>query len=151
MIQTVTRRYICFASIVEGDLDAPERQRCEAALFARLSEARVGISMISVHDGGCAFAVDEYDLADVRKALESLNVAVSVRMRCARITLRGRDVDASPRLASCVIAAIAEQGIATIHVSAGPADVAVLVADRDAVRTQVVMSESVTLLSPSGI
>lgn len=151
MIQTITRRHICFASLVEGDLATPERQRCESALFARLSKARVGISMVSVHDGGCAFAVDEYDLADLRNSIESLNVALSVRMRCARITLTGSEIDSSYRTVSCVIAAIADEGIATIHLSACTADVAVLVADRDAARAQAAISMCASALSSSGV
>lgn len=140
MLQTITRRHICFASIVEGDVATPQRERCESALFARLSNARVGISMVAVHDGGCAFAVDEYDLADVREAMKSLNLALSVRTRCARVALTGVGAGASNRTVSAVLGAIAEAGIGLIHLSSGVSDVTVLVAERDAARAQALMS-----------
>ncbi len=88
--------------------------------------------MVGAGEGGAAvFAVDEYDLAAVRREAEHLNVELQVRTRCARITLvqRGEgQVPAVPR----TIGALTEAAIVVVHISAAPGMLAVLVDERDA-------------------
>jgi aspartokinase len=142
MYQTRTRRHVCFASVIEGDVTSPSRETCEFELFTRLMHAGIPISMLTLHDGGCAFAVDEYDLNAVRDAMHDLNLALSIRLNCARVTLqqRGeRDPHWSP---AGVIAAIAQAGIGMVHLSANDDEIAVLVDQREASRVQAAMTET---------
>jgi aspartokinase len=140
MVQTITRRHVCFATIIEGNLAT--RERSESALFARLAAARIAVSMVAVNDVGCTFAVDEYDLDGLRAAVQELNVALRLRTRCARITVSRRgNIDRPLPSIGSVIAVMAEAGIGIIHLAVGTDDVSVLVDERDAVRTQAVLAQ----------
>jgi aspartokinase len=136
MVQTHTRRHVCFASIIEGNLAT--RERCESDLFARLSAARIEVFMVAVNDVGCALALDECDLDGLGKAVQSLNVALRVRTHCARISVSRRGAPL-PSICS-VIEAMAEAGIAFIHLAAGTGELSVLVDERDAARAQVALA-----------
>ena len=140
MVQTRTRRHVCFVTIIEGDLATPMREQCESAFFERLSAARIAVSMVAVNDSGCVLAVDEYDLEGMHKAAQALNVALRMRSRCARVSVSKRGAAPPLPSVSTVIAALAEEGIGIIHLAAGTNEVSVLVDERDAVRTQVVLS-----------
>jgi aspartokinase len=136
MVQTHTRRHVCFASIIEGNLAT--RERCESALFARLSAAQIDVSMVAVNDVGCAFALDEYDLDGLGKAVQSLNVALRVRTHCVRILVSRRG---APLPSVCsVIEAMAEAGIGFIHLAAGSGELSVLMDERDAARAQLALA-----------
>jgi aspartokinase len=139
MALTHTRRHVCFASIIEGNLAT--RERCESALFARLSAAGIEVSMVAVNDVGCALALDEHDLDGLGKAVQSLNVALRLRTHCARVSVSQRGVDPPPLPSiSSVIGAMAEAGICFVHLAAGTGDLSVLVDERDAARTQAVLA-----------
>jgi len=140
MVQTRTRRHVCFVSVIEGDLATPLRERSEADLFGRLAAEGVKVSMVAVNDVGCALTVDEYELDGLRKAVQSLNVALRVRTRCARVVVAQRDGGAPPPSVSSVIAGMAEAGIGVIHLAGETSGLAVLVDERDAVRTQAVLA-----------
>jgi aspartokinase len=133
-----TRPHICFASIIEGNLAT--RERCESALFARLSAAGIEVSMVAVNDVGCALALDEHDLDGLGKAVQSLNVAVRLRTHCVRVSLSQRGVDPPLPSISSVIGAMAEAGICFVHLAAGTDDLSVLVDERDGVRAQAVLA-----------
>ncbi len=68
--------------------------------------------------------------------MRSLNVALRLRLYCARITLEQRGNIDHTWSASRAIAAIAEAGIGLIHVSANAETVVVLVDQRDANRVR---------------
>jgi aspartokinase len=138
MIQTRTRRHVCFVTIVEGDLTTPHRERCESTFFTRLSAARIAVSMVGVNDEGCALAVDEYDLDGLRKAAQQLNIALRVRTHCARILITEPGVDPPLPPVSSVLAAMAEAEIGVIHLATGSDGLAILVDERDAARAQTV-------------
>jgi aspartokinase len=133
-----TRRHVCFASIIEGNLAT--RERCESALFARLSAAGIEVSMVAVNDVGCALALDECDLDGLGKAVQSLNVALRLRTHCVRVSVSQRGVDPPLPSISSVIGAMAEAGICFVHLAAGTDDLSVLVDERDAARTQAVLA-----------
>jgi hypothetical protein len=142
MTQTRTRRHVCFASIIEGDLTTPERERCEAAFFEKLAAAHIPISMVAVNDVGCVFAIDEFDLQVLREAVGRLNVALNIHKHCARLSLSSTHQPYPP--VSGVIAAMAEAGISIIHLAAGSNDLAILVEERDATRAQAVLASTVS-------
>jgi aspartokinase len=133
-----TRRHVCFASIIEGNLAT--RERCESALFARLSAAGIEVSMVAVNDAGCALALDEHDLDGLGKAVQSLNVALRLRTHCARVSVSQRGVEGPLPSIGSVIGAMAEAGICFVHLAAGAADLSVLVDERDAARAQAVLA-----------
>jgi aspartokinase len=133
-----TRRHVCFASIIEGNLAT--RERSESALFARLSAAGIEVSMVAVNDVGCALALDEHDLDGLGKAVQSLNVALRLRTHCTRVSLSRRGVESPLPSISSVIEAMADAGICFVHLAAGTDDLSVLIDERDAARTQAVLA-----------
>jgi len=142
MTQTRTRRHVCFASIIEGDLTTPQRARCEAAFFQKLAASHIDISMLAVNDVGCVFAIDEFDLHVLREAVQRLNVALNIHKRCARLSLSRPSAGPPYPPVSCIIAAMADAGISIIHLAAGPNDLAILVEERDATRAQAVLANT---------
>ncbi len=138
MVQTHTRPRVCFATITEGNLAT--RERCESDFFARLSAARIEISMVAVNEVGCALALDEHDLDGLGKAVQSLNVALRLRTHCACVSVSHTGEDVGLPSISSVIAAMAEAAISFVHLAAGTGDLSVLVDERDAARTQAVLA-----------
>jgi aspartokinase len=139
MVQTRTRRHVCFAAIVEGNLAQP-RERCESALFARLSAARIQVSMLAVNEFGCALAVDEYDLDGLRNAVRSLNMALRLRTRCARISVSRRGPGPALPAVGAVVGAMADAGIGVVHLAGDTDELSVLVDERDAIRAQAILA-----------
>jgi aspartokinase len=139
VIQIRTRRHVCCVSLVEKNL-APSPEQCKADILGRLATDRIEVSMVAVNDVGCAFAIDEYDLDGLRKAVQLCNVAMRVRTRCARVTLVPRRSDAAAPSVSSVIAAMAEAGVGVIHLAWDTGGLSALVEERDAVRTAAVLA-----------
>jgi len=133
MIQTRTRRHVCFVTIIEGNIATPLRERCEARIFERLTANRVDVSLLAINDNRCSLAVDEFDLRGVRAALQSLNVALRVRKRCARISVKPHDGEPLPALWA-VIKAMSDANIGIVHLAESAGSLTLLVDEREAER-----------------
>ena len=132
VIETRLRHHLCFASIIEGDLNSLVRERCESKLFGRLLASRAYITMLAVNDEGCAFATDRHDVPALEAAVHELNVALRLRTGCARVSLlRRRSGTPIPPVAR-VIGALAAAGIEIVHLAADDDALSVLVDDENA-------------------
>ena len=138
MVQIRTRRHVCFATVAEGDAGQRSREACEAAFFGRLTAAHVETSMLAVNAAGWSLVVDEYDGEELRAAVRSLNLALRMRSRCARVTFVRHGNGTIPG-GDLVLAALAQAGIAVVHLAAEAEALAVVVDERDASRTQTVL------------
>lgn len=132
--QIARRSSACFAHIIEGDVERPGRQRCEAALFANLDAMGIKLDLVAVNEAGCSFVVNEADAARLRAATRPLNVALRLNMGCACIALSASEADSSFPTTAQIIAAMGKDNIDVIHLTRDSAILAVIVAEQDAPR-----------------
>ena len=132
MPQIARKSSACFAHIIEGDVERPGRQRC--ALFENLDAMGVKLDFLAVNEAGCSFVVDEADTPRLRAATRSLNVALRLKMGCARIALSASEADSSFPTTTQIIAAMGKENIDVIHLTRDSAMLAVIVAEQHASR-----------------
>jgi hypothetical protein len=78
--------------------------------------------------------VDEADTPRLRAATRSLNVALRLKMGCARIALSASEADSSFPPTTQIIAAMGKENIDVIHLTRDSAMLAVIVAEQHASR-----------------
>lgn len=132
VIETRRRYHLCFASITEGDLSSPARERCESKLFGRLRASGIDVTMVAVNEDGCAFATDHHDLRALEAAVRELNVALRLRTGCARVALVRRSGRSAIPPVARLIGDLADAGIGIVHLSADDDALSVLVDETDA-------------------
>jgi hypothetical protein len=131
---------MAFVELTEGDLEPRARAACESTLFGRLEASGVATEMVAINSTGCFFTVDERDAAFVRTAAASLNVALRLRMACARVTLARAETDwPLPSLANVLIMFCARD-LDVVHITADAGAVEVVVTDSDAALVAEILS-----------
>lgn len=120
-------RDLCFLEIIEGETDNLERQVCESKLLAMVKRSGISIHSIEICAAGCFVIIHSRDVAALKTAARSFNVAVRVVEQCGRIAVRREAGGSSiPSLAD-VISAFHDECLPIVHVSANDTEMFVLV------------------------
>ena len=128
-------RDVVFIRVIQGEIDdLSARAQLELELFRRLAERDVSVDMINVNNAGIFFIVDREKLPIVREELAGLNMAIRVRLHCAKLSIVGSGMRGTPGVMYRVVSALNEGGIEIIHSTDSNITISVLVPEEDVAR-----------------
>ncbi len=145
LISRVRHNLAC-VHLIEGDLVAADKRRCEGSLVEHLSATGIVLDEVNFGTDSGSFAVSRRDALRLESAIRDLNVAVKIRDHCARIVVTRSATD--PPLPSIVklLTLIDEEGIGVVSFDANTTSLTMLVDENDSDR---VTSAVERLLQPS--
>jgi len=114
-------------------------------LFDRLAAKNISIDMINVNDAGVFFVVDDENVERVRAELHNLNLALRVRMHCAKLSIVGAGMRGTPGVMARVVRAVTEAGVEIIHSTDSNITISVLVPDDAAGRAEQALHDDFAL------
>jgi aspartate kinase len=92
--------------------------------------------MINVNDAGVFFVCDDENVERVQGELHNLNLALRVRMHCAKLSIVGAGMRGTPGVMAAVVRAVTESGVEIIHSTDSNITISVLVPDDAAGRAE---------------
>ncbi len=122
-------RDVAFFRVIQGLSDEGGRATLDRELFDRLAAQNISIDMINVNDAGVFFVVDDDNVERVRTELHNLNLALRVRMHCAKLSIVGAGMRGTPGVMAAVVRAVTEAGVEIIHSTDSNITISVLVPD----------------------
>jgi aspartate kinase len=129
-------RKVSFFRVIQGLSDEGGRATLDRELFDRLAAAHISIDMINVNDAGVFFVCDDENVERVQAELHNLNLALRVRMHCAKLSIVGAGMRGTPGVMAKVVRAVTEAGVEIIHSTDSNITISVLVPDDGAVRAE---------------
>jgi aspartokinase len=134
------RHNLTFAHVVEGETQAGHKLHCECAVIDQLTHAGISVEAVDISVDGCSFIIEGRDAKRFTGAVRDLNVAVTVRERCARVALTRSATDwPLPPLVQ-LMHAFENDAIDVVHLAADASSVTVIVNEHDADRVGAVFS-----------
>jgi aspartate kinase len=125
-------RDITFFRIIQGEVGGAERAELDLKIFQRLAEHEISVDMINVNNAGVFFVCDSDNVEAARRELADLNVAVRVRLDCAKISIVGAGMRGTPGVMYRVVRAITEAGVEIIHSTDSNITISILVPEAGA-------------------
>ena len=129
-------RGVAFFRVIQGLSDEGGRATLDRELFDRLAAATISIDMINVNDAGVFFVCDDENVERVQGELHNLNLALRVRMHCAKLSIVGAGMRGTPGVMAAVVRAVTEAGVEIIHSTDSNITISVLVPDDGAGRAE---------------
>ena len=129
-------RGVAFFRVIQGLSDEGGRATLDRELFDRLAAANISIYMINVNDAGVFFVCDDENVERVQGELHNLNLALRVRMHCAKLSIVGAGMRGTPGVMAAVVRAVTESGVEIIHSTDSNITISVLVPDDAAGRAE---------------
>jgi len=129
-------RGVAFFRVIQGLSDEGGRATLDRELFDRLAAANISIDMINVNDAGVFFVCDDENVERVQGELHNLNLALRVRMHCAKLSIVGAGMRGTPGVMAAVVRAVTESGVEIIHSTDSNITISVLVPDDAAGRAE---------------
>jgi aspartate kinase len=129
-------RGVAFFRVIQGLSDEGGRATLDRELFDRLAAATISIDMINVNDAGVFFVCDDENVERVQGELHNLNLALRVRMHCAKLSIVGAGMRGTPGVMAAVVRAVTESGVEIIHSTDSNITISVLVPDDAAGRAE---------------
>lgn len=129
-------RNVSFFRVIQGLSDEGGRATLDRELFDRLAAANISIDMINVNDAGVFFVCDDENVERVQGELHNLNLALRVRMHCAKLSIVGAGMRGTPGVMAAVVRAVTESGVEIIHSTDSNITISVLVPDDAAGRAE---------------
>jgi aspartate kinase len=129
-------RNVSFFRVIQGLSDEGGRATLDRELFDRLAAAGISIDMINVNDAGVFFVCDDENVERVQGELHNLNLALRVRMHCAKLSIVGAGMRGTPGVMARVVRAVTESGVEIIHSTDSNITISVLVPDDAAARAE---------------
>lgn len=129
-------RGVAFFRVIQGLSDEGGRATLDRELFDRLAVANISIDMINVNDAGVFFVCDDENVERVQGELHNLNLALRVRMHCAKLSIVGAGMRGTPGVMAAVVRAVTESGVEIIHSTDSNITISVLVPDDAAARAE---------------
>jgi aspartate kinase len=122
-------RNVAFFRVIQGLSDEGGRATLDRELFDRLAAKSISIDMINVNDAGVFFVCDDENVERVRAELHNLNLALRVRMHCAKLSIVGAGMRGTPGVMAGVVRAITEATVEIIHSTDSNITISILVPD----------------------
>jgi len=122
-------RNVAFFRVIQGLSDEGGRATLDRELFDRLAAKNISIDMINVNDAGVFFVCDDENVERVRAELHNLNLALRVRMHCAKLSIVGAGMRGTPGVMAGVVRAITEATVEIIHSTDSNITISILVPD----------------------
>jgi aspartate kinase len=122
--------------VIQGLSDEGGRATLDRELFDRLAARNISIDMINVNDAGVFFVCDDENVERVRAELHNLNLALRVRMHCAKLSIVGAGMRGTPGVMAGVVRAVTEATVEIIHSTDSNITISVLVPDEGAGRAE---------------
>jgi len=139
-------RDVTFVRVIQGDIDdAVARGKLELELFRRLAERDVSVDMINVNNAGVFFICDSNKIDVVRAELGDINVAVRVRMHCAKLSIVGAGMRGTPGVMYRVVHALKDAGVEIIHSTDSNITISVLLPEEEVARAEQAIHDSFRL------
>jgi aspartate kinase len=129
-------RNVSFFRVIQGLSDEGGRATLDRELFDRLAARNISIDMINVNDAGVFFVVDDENVERVRAELHNLNLALRVRMHCAKLSIVGAGMRGTPGVMAGVVRAVTQANVEIIHSTDSNITISVLVPDDGAGRAE---------------
>jgi aspartate kinase len=129
-------RNVSFFRVIQGLSDEGGRATLDRELFDRLAAANISIDMINVNDAGVFFVCDDENVERVQGELHNLNLALRVRMHCAKLSIVGAGMRGTPGVMAAVVRAVTEATVEIIHSTDSNITISVLVPDDGAARAE---------------
>jgi aspartate kinase len=129
-------RNVAFFRVIQGLSDEGGRATLDRELFDRLAAKNISIDMINVNDAGVFFVCDDENVERVRAELHNLNLALRVRMHCAKLSIVGAGMRGTPGVMAGVVRAITEANVEIIHSTDSNITISILVPDDAAGRAE---------------
>jgi aspartate kinase len=122
-------RNVAFFRVIQGLSDEGGRATLDRELFDRLAAKNISIDMINVNDAGVFFVCDDEHVERVRAELHNLNLALRVRMHCAKLSIVGAGMRGTPGVMAGVVRAITDAAVEIIHSTDSNITISILVPD----------------------
>jgi aspartate kinase len=122
-------RNVAFFRVIQGLSDEGGRATLDRELFDRLAAKNISIDMINVNDAGVFFVCDDENVERVRAELHNLNLALRVRMHCAKLSIVGAGMRGTPGVMAGVVRAITDATVEIIHSTDSNITISILVPD----------------------
>jgi aspartate kinase len=129
-------RNVSFFRVIQGLSDEGGRATLDRELFNRLAAKNISIDMINVNDAGVFFVCDDENVERVRAELHNLNLALRVRMHCAKLSIVGAGMRGTPGVMAGVVRAVTGATVEIIHSTDSNITISVLVPDEGAMRAE---------------
>lgn len=129
-------RNVAFFRVIQGLSDEGGRAMLDRELFNRLAAKNISIDMINVNDAGVFFVCDDENVENVRKELHNLNLALRVRMHCAKLSIVGAGMRGTPGVMAGVVQAVTGADVEIIHSTDSNITISVLVPDDTAAKAE---------------
>jgi aspartate kinase len=129
-------RNVSFFRVIQGLSDEGGRATLDRELFDRLAAKNISIDMINVNDAGVFFVCDDENVERVRAELHNLNLALRVRMHCAKLSIVGAGMRGTPGVMAGVVRAVTGATVEIIHSTDSNITISVLVPDEGAMRAE---------------
>jgi aspartate kinase len=129
-------RNVSFFRVIQGLSDEGGRATLDRELFDRLATKNISIDMINVNDAGVFFVCDDENVERVRAELHNLNLALRVRMHCAKLSIVGAGMRGTPGVMAGVVRAVTDAKVEIIHSTDSNITISVLVPDDAAGRAE---------------
>jgi aspartate kinase len=129
-------RNVSFFRVIQGLSDEGGRATLDRELFDRLAARNISIDMINVNDAGVFFVCDDENVERVRAELHNLNLALRVRMHCAKLSIVGAGMRGTPGVMAGVVRAVTGATVEIIHSTDSNITISVLVPDDGAMRAE---------------
>jgi aspartate kinase len=129
-------RNVSFFRVIQGLSDEGGRATLDRELFDRLAARNISIDMINVNDAGVFFVCDDENVDRVRAELHNLNLALRVRMHCAKLSIVGAGMRGTPGVMAGVVRAVTDATVEIIHSTDSNITISVLVPDEGAGRAE---------------
>ncbi len=129
-------RNVAFFRVIQGLSDEGGRATLDRELFDRLAAKNISIDMINVNDAGVFFVCDDENVERVRAELHNLNLALRVRMHCAKLSIVGAGMRGTPGVMAGVVRAVSKAAVEIIHSTDSNITISVLVPDEGAGRAE---------------
>jgi aspartate kinase len=129
-------RNVSFFRVIQGLSDEGGRATLDRELFDRLAAKNISIDMINVNDAGVFFVCDDENVERVRAELHNLNLALRVRMHCAKLSIVGAGMRGTPGVMAGVVTAVSKAEVEIIHSTDSNITISVLVPDEAAGRAE---------------
>ena len=129
-------RNVSFFRVIQGLSDEGGRATLDRELFDRLAAKNISIDMINVNDAGVFFVCDDENVERVRAELHNLNLALRVRMHCAKLSIVGAGMRGTPGVMAGVVRAVTDAIVEIIHSTDSNITISVLVPDEGAGRAE---------------
>jgi EAL domain-containing protein (putative c-di-GMP-specific phosphodiesterase class I) len=128
---------LCFAHVIEGEIDPLKRQNCEFSLMECFRRSGIAPEEIEINAAGCFVVISADQALLLAEAVKPLNAAIRrLHPRCIRITFTRTSPDEDLPALAKLIEAMHAAGVGVTHIASDAAAVSVLIDAPDRARAE---------------